>query len=146
MADAIIRIEKIKTRQGIGQRQAHNNRSKYTPNADEERRHMNQEYLNVENQPIVKLVDERMEAAKLGKPREGAVLCVEVLITAGPTAEIWQRDKQTGQAADMRGSEWEKQTLAWAKQQWGDNLVAMKLHQDEKSPHFQCFVVPRVVG
>ncbi|TVT36914.1 hypothetical protein FNT36_23885 [Hymenobacter setariae] len=142
VAHAIIRIEKIKTRQGIGQRQAHNDRSKYTPNADESRSHLNQEYLNTENQAIVKLVDKRMEAAGLGKPKEGAVLCVEVLITAGPKAEIWQRDKQTGEAADMRGSEWEKETLAWAKREWGDNLVAMKLHQDEKTPHFQCFVVP----
>lgn len=142
MAHAIIRIEKIKTRQGIGQRQAHNDRSKYTPNADESRRDFNQEYLNAEGRSIVELVDERMEAAKLGKPRKGAVLCLEVLMTGSPEAEVWQRDAQTGQAADMRGSAWEKQNLAWAKQQWGDNLVAMKLHQDEKTPHFQCFVVP----
>lgn len=142
MAHAIIRIQKAKTRQGISQRQAHNDRSKYTPNADEARRDMNQEYLNTENQAVVKLMDKRMEEAGLGKPKKGAVLCVEVLITAGPTAEIWQRDKQTGEAADMRGSEWEKHTLAWAKREWGDNLVAMKLHQDEKTPHFQCFVVP----
>ena len=142
MVPVVIRIEKIKTRQGIGQRQAHNDRSKDTPNADEARRDLNQEYLNVEGQPIVKLVDKRMAEAGLGKPREGAVLCVEVLMTAGPAAEIWQRDAKTGQAADMRGSEWEKQTLAWAKREWGDNLVALKLHQDEKTPHFQGFVVP----
>ncbi|MGY3090952.1 hypothetical protein ACVWYF_004016 [Hymenobacter sp. UYAg731] len=142
MAHAVIRIEKIKTRQGIGQRQAHNDRSKYTPNADEARRDFNQEYLNVEDRPIVELVDKRMEAAKLGKPRKGAVLCLEVLMTGSPEAKIWQRDAQTGQAADMRGSAWEKQNLEWAKREWGDNLVAMKLHQDEKTPHFQCFVVP----
>lgn len=142
MAHAIIRVAKIKTPQGIAQRQAHNDRSKYTPNADESRRTLNHEYVNVGDRPVAELVEERMKAAGLGKPREGAVLCLEVLMTAGPNAALWKRDAETGQAADMRGSEWEQQSVAWAKKQWGDNLVAMKLHQDEKTPHFQCFVVP----
>lgn len=142
IARAIIRIEKIKTWQGIGQRQAHNDRSKNTPNADPDRQDLNQEYVNLADQRIVKLVAERMRAAGLGKPRERAVLCVEVLMTGGPQANVWQRDAQTGLAADMRGSAWEQHCLTWAKREWGDNLVAMHLHQDEKTPHFQCFVVP----
>ena len=146
---AIIRIEKIKTRAGLVQRTQHNERTKETPNANEDRLGLNHEYVNVTGQPILALLDARTTAAGVGKPRANATLCVEVLMTGGPEAEVWQRSPATGQnpgqAADMRGSKWEADAVSFARKEWGENLLSLKLHQDEKTPHFQAFVVP-IVG
>ena len=146
MAYAIIRIEKIKTRQGITQREKHNERTKDTPNADEKRRGLNQEYVNLAGHPVLKLVDDRMQEMGVDKPRSNATLCVEVLMTGGSEAAVWQRAPATGEAADMRESQWAADVVAFAKAEWGKNLVSLLLHQDEKTPHFQAFVVPICVG
>lgn len=144
----IIRVEKIKTRSGLVQRTQHNERTKETPNADEARRGLNHEYVNLTGQPILDLLDARTEEAGIGKPRANATLCVEVLLTGGPEAEVWQRAPKTapdpGQAADMRDSAWAKDVVAFAQKEWGKNLISLVLHQDEKTPHFQAFVVPLV--
>ena len=144
----IIRVEKIKTRSGLVQRAQHNERTKETPNADEARLGMNHEYVNLTGQPILELLDARTKAADVGSPRANATLCVEVLLTGGPEAEVWQRAPKTaphpGQAADMRDSPWAKDVVAFARKEWGANLISLVLHQDEKTPHFQAFVVPLV--
>lgn len=144
----IIRIEKIKTRSGLVQRTQHNERTKETPNANEARLGLNHEYVNLTGQPILELLDARTQAAGVGSPRANATLCVEVLLTGGPGAEVWQRAPQTaphpGQAADMRDSPWAEDVVAFARKEWGENLISLMLHQDEKTPHFQAFVVPLV--
>lgn len=148
-AYTIIRIEKIKTRSGLVQRTQHNERTKETPNADEARLGLNHEYVNLTGQPILELLDARTKAADVDKPRANATLCVEVLLTGGPEAEVWQRAPKTashpGQAADMRDSPWARDVVAFARKEWGENLISLVLHQDEKTPHFQAFVVP-IVG
>lgn len=145
----IIRIEKAKTRSGLVQRMQHNERTKETPNADEARLAMNHEYVNVAGESILSLLDARTASAGVGKPRANATLCVEILLTGGPKAEVWQRAPTTaqnaGQASDMRGSQWEADVVSFAHKEWGKNLLSLKLHQDEKTPHFQAFVVP-IVG
>jgi len=145
----IIRIEKVKTRSGLVQRMQHNERTKETPNADEARQGMNHEHVNVAGESILALLDARTASAGVGKPRANATVCVEILLTGGPEAEVWQRAPATaqnpGQAADMRGSQWEADVVSFAHKEWGENLLSLKLHQDEKTPHFQAFVVP-IVG
>jgi Plasmid recombination enzyme len=145
----IIRIEKIKTRSGLVQRMQHNERTKETPNADEARLDMNHEYVNVAGEPILDRLDARTAAAGVGKPRANATLCVEILMTASPEAEVWQRAPATapnaGDAVDMRSSQWEADVVSFARKEWGENLLSLQLHQDEKTPHFQAFVVP-IVG
>lgn len=144
----IIRVEKIKTRSGLVQRAQHNERTKETPNADEARRGLNYEYVNLTGQPILDLLDARTKEAGVGLPRANATLCVEVLLTGGPEAEVWQRAPKTaphpGRAADMRDSSWAKDVVEFARKEWGKNLISLVLHQDEKTPHFQAFVVPLV--
>lgn len=145
LAYAIIRVEKIKTRQNLTQREQHNERTKETPNADEQRFDLNQEYVKAPDQSVVAAMDARLQEAAIDKPRANATLCVEVLMTGGPEATVWQRDRVTGQAADMRGSQWAADVVTFARQEWGKNLVSLVLHQDEHTPHFQAFVVP-IVG
>ena len=146
---AIIRVEKGKTRQALTQRAQHNDRTKETPNADPERFDLNKEYVNLAERPLLELLDARTKEAGVGKPRANATLFVEVLLTGGPEAAVWQRapgkDGELGPAADMRGSQLETDIVAFAHKEWGKNLISLKLHQDELTPHFQAFVVP-IVG
>jgi hypothetical protein len=146
---AIIRVEKVKTRQALTQRAKHNDRTKDTPNADPQRFDLNKEYVNLAERSILELLDARTAEAGVGRPRANATLCVEVLFTGGPEAAVWQRSPgkngQLGPAADMRGSQWETDNVAFAHKEWGKNLLSLKLHQDELTPHFQAFIVP-IVG
>lgn len=137
---SFIRVEKAHTYAQIDQREAHNLRTKLTPNADPARADWNQEYVNLSEQPLRDLVATRIrEAQGELKPRKGQVLCMEVLITASP--EAFERDAQ-GRVGDMRESAWLKDALKFAQDRWGDKMVGCLLHQDEKTPHLQAFVVP----
>jgi hypothetical protein len=137
---AIIRVEKVKTHAEIRQMEAHNLRTKDTPNADPERLAMDQELINLAGRPAVELIEERTrEAIGKRKVRGDQVLCMEVLLTASPTA--FERDAQ-GYVPDQRGSQWLADELQFAKERWGKNLVSLMLHQDEKTPHLHGFVVP----
>lgn len=137
---AIIRVEKVKTHAEIRQLEAHNLRTKDTPNADPARLAMDQELINLAGRPAEELVDERIkEAIGKRKVRGDQVLCMEVLLTGSPTA--FERDAQ-GNVPDQRGSQWLADELNFAKERWGKNLVGFMLHQDEKTPHIHAFVVP----
>ena len=137
---ALARVEKVHSYAQLEQRESHNLRTKYTPNADASRADWNQEYVNLEAKPLRDLVAARIvEAQGELKPRAGQVLCMEVLLTASP--EAFERNAR-GEVADMRESKWLKDTVSFARNQWGPNLVGCMLHQDEKTPHVQAFVVP----
>ncbi len=137
---AIIRVEKVKRPADIRQREAHNLRTKETPNADPERLAMDQELINLAGRPLEELVNERIkEAIGSRKVRADQVLCMEVVMTGSPDA--FERDAK-GNVPDQRGSQWVAAELQFAKERWGKNLISFMLHQDEKTPHIHAFVVP----
>lgn len=137
---AIIRVEKVKTPGDIRQREAHNLRTKETPNADPERLAMDQELINLTGQPLEELVNERIkEAIGSRKVRGDQVLCMEVIMTGSPDA--FERDAR-GNVPDQRGTQWLAAELQFAKERWGKNMVSFMLHQDEKTPHIHAFLVP----
>ena len=136
---AVCRVAKVKGAGSIGGKSDHNYRQGHVPNADGERRHLNHEYvLNYEN--LTKAIDARLHHAGLDHVRKDAVKGMEFILTASP--EAFKRD-QTGQfTGDYRESDWVKANLEFMKQQYGSNLVAFTLHQDEKTPHIHAIVVP----
>jgi len=139
MAYAILRVEKIKTVQQGAAKTAHNYRLRETPNADAERKTWNQEYINTAERNYWELATERIEQAG-AKVRPDSVRAMEVILTASP--EAFQRDEQ-GRVGDMRGSQWAAANIAFLQAKFGkENVVAMTLHQDELTPHFQAVVVP----
>ena len=139
MSYAILRVEKIKTAQQGAAKTAHNYRLRETPNADAERTSLNQEYINTTERNYWELATERIEEAG-AKVRPDSVRGMEIILTASP--EAFPRDEQ-GQAADMRGSKWAEANVAFLQAKFGkENVVAMTLHQDELTPHFQAVVVP----
>ncbi|TGE03107.1 MobV family relaxase, partial [Hymenobacter fodinae] len=117
----------------------HNYRLRETPNADAERKPMNHEYINTAERNYWELATERIQEAG-AKVRPDSVRGVEVILTASP--EAFKRDEQ-GRAADMRGTTWAEANVAFLQAKFGkENVVAMTLHQDELTPHFQAVVVP----
>jgi len=139
MPYAICRVEKIKTPQQGAAKTAHNYRLRNTPNADVERKPLNHEYVNKAERNYWELAIERIEQVG-AKTRPDSVRGVEVILTASP--EAFKRDEQ-GQATDMRGSTWAEANVAFLQAKFGkENVVAMTLHQDELTPHFQAVVVP----
>jgi hypothetical protein len=139
MSYAILRVEKIKTAQQGAAKTAHNYRLRETPNADAERTSLNQEYINTTERNYWELATERIQEAG-AKVRPDSVRGMEIILTASP--EAFPRDEQ-GQAVDMRGSQWAEANVAFLQAKFGkENVVAMTLHQDELTPHFQAVVVP----
>jgi len=139
MSYAILRVEKIKTAQQGAAKTAHNYRLRETPNADIERKPLNEEYINTTKRNYWELATERIQEVG-AKVRPDSVRGMEIILTASP--EAFTRDEQ-GQAADMRNSKWEKANIAFLQAKFGkENVVAMTLHQDELTPHFQAVVVP----
>lgn len=136
---AVCRVAKVKGAGSIGGKSDHNYRQGHVPNADPERLHLNHEYvLNYEN--LAKAIQAQLDHAGLHHVRKDAVKGMEFILTASP--EAFKRD-QSGQCVeDYRESDWVKANLDFMKQQYGSNLVAFTLHQDEKTPHIHAIVVP----
>jgi hypothetical protein len=136
---AVCRVAKVKGAGSIGGKSDHNYRQGHVPNADAERKHLNHEYvLNYEN--LGKAIDARLHHAGLDHVRKDAVRGMEFILTASP--ETFKRDQSGQFTGDYRESSWVKANLNFMKQQYGSNLVAFTLHQDEKTPHIHAIVVP----
>jgi hypothetical protein len=136
---AICRVVKVKGTGSITGKSDHNYRHAEIPNADPNRQHLNQEYVN-QHTRLGPAIEERLQKAGITRMRHDAVKGMEFLLTASP--ERFNRD-QTGQATeDYRNSQWVKANLDFMQRQYGANLVAFTLHQDEKTPHIHAVVVP----
>jgi hypothetical protein len=136
---AICRVAKVKGAGSIGGKSDHNYRHAQVPNADPNRQHLNQEYVNTYTR-LGPAIEERLHDAGITKMRQDAVKGMEFILTASP--ERFKRD-ETGQAiGDYREHPWVKANLDFMQQKYGPNLVAFTLHQDEKTPHIHAVVVP----
>jgi hypothetical protein len=137
---AICRMSKCKSSGSATGKTQHNYREREVLNADKERQHLNQEYINVGQRGIWEIATERIEQAGVKrKVKPEAVRAVEMILTASP--EFFARDKD-GIADDVREGEWLKKNREFLQERYGDNLVALTLHQDEKTPHLHAIIAP----
>ncbi len=131
MADyAILRTAKLKTFGNIGGSLAHNYRDINTPNADPEYTKYNSHDL--------KNADEVMQAIKERLPekvRKNGVLCLEYLITASPTSDVFN-DYETAMNYLNDAKKWLQ------KKHGSENVVSTSIHLDETTPHLVAYVVP----
>ncbi len=141
MAQAIIRVAKIKSAGAARGKTAHNYRLLETPNADPDRtKTLNKEYINTDRKDYWSLAEQRIKEVVTRKVRDDQVRAMEVILTASP--EWFTRDT-TGQAEDVRGGEWVAENLHFLKHKFGEkNVVSFTLHQDEKTPHIHAVVIP----
>lgn len=131
---AILRTKKLANFAKIGAACAHNSRTMPVPNADPERSKHNQRPVG--SGDLVADVRERIEqtGAKLAKNSPPAF---ELILTASPEA----MRRLSSQRSLAR---WARANLDFLKAEFGDNLVAMDIHVDEKTPHIHAIVCPVV--
>jgi len=131
---AILRFEKMKTMAGVAGRSQHNERTRDTPNADPERRDLNERLLG--SGDAYADVQTRIEAAGFTrKIRTDAILAVEYMATTTP-GHFDPDDRETIRA-------WARETIQWAQRRHGvENVVSAHLHLDETTPNLHLMVVP----
>lgn len=129
MSFAIYRTEKLKSFGEIGGSLSHTYRTRNTPNADENRIHLNEHSLQTYNQCFEAIKNSIPE-----KRRSNAVLCIEHLITASPTWDGWGTEKE---------KEFFDKSLDFVKKKYGsENVIAHSIHRDETTPHLIVYVTP----
>jgi len=125
---AVMRFNKLKTMGQASSRGAHNERTRITPNADEERRGENERLAGSGDWRAD--VQARLDDAP--KIRANAVLALDYVFTA--SREFFERGDERERAARL--DEWRDRTMAWLRGQFGEaNVVAAILHRDELTPH-----------
>jgi len=132
---AVMRFNKLKTMGQVSSRGAHNERTRDTPNADDERRE--------ENERLAGSGDWRADVqARLDDAptiRTNAVLALDYVFTA--SREFFERGDERERSARL--DDWRDRTMAWLRDRFGEaNVVAAILHRDELTPHIQAMVVP----
>ena len=113
----------------IGGSLSHTYRTRPTPNADENKLHLNKHIFETYNQCF-----DALKNAIPEKRRSNAVLCVEHLITASPDWNGWGTEKE---------SEFFKKSVEFLNKKYGkENVIACSIHRDETTPHLIVYIVP----
>ena len=129
MAFAIYRTAKLGSFGEIGGSLSHTYRTRPTPNADENKAHLNEHSLQTYNSCFDAIKNSIPE-----KRRSNAVLCIEHLITASPDWNGWNTTKET---------EFFDKSLEFVKKKYGsENVIAHSIHRDETTPHLIVYVTP----
>lgn len=137
-AYAIARTAKLHTASQVRAVVGHNARTRPTPNADATRK--NHVFRDAGPDPYGAVM--RRIAAEGIKPRAGAVLALEVFLSASPEYFRPGRPEAAGEWDNKRMKDWAKAALAWMEQEYGDRLIDARLHLDESTPHIQAVIVP----
>ncbi|SDY91068.1 MobV family relaxase [Acinetobacter kyonggiensis] len=129
MSFAIYRTAKLGSFGEIGGSLSHTYRTRPTPNADENKLHLNKHIFETYNQCF-----DALKNAIPEKRRSNAVLCIEHLITASPDWNGWGTKKE---------EEFFKKSLEFLNKKYGkENVIACSIHRDETTPHLIVYVVP----
>ncbi len=132
---AVMRFNKLKTMGQVSSRGAHNERTRDTPNADDERRGENERLAGSGDWRAD--VQGRLDDAPT--IRTNAVLALDYVFTA--SREFFERGDERERSARL--DDWRDRTMAWLRGHFGEaNVVAAILHRDELTPHIQAMVVP----
>ena len=129
MSFAIYRTAKLGSFGEIGGSLSHTYRTRLTPNADENKAHLNEHSLKTYN-----LCFEAIKNSLPEKRRKNAVLTIEHLITASPDWDGWNTAKE---------KEFFNKSLDFINKKYGqENVVAYSIHRDETTPHVIVYVTP----
>lgn len=118
----------------IGGKDSHEVRQRETPNANPELSPLNKQVIG--SVSAKDDVQERLAATGV-KPRKDSVLAIDVFATASP--EYFTRNHPE----DARCQAFEKHLVAFLEKEFGKgNVVNLRAHHDETSPHWHATIVP----
>ena len=132
--NCILGIKKLQTPQKLEKAFMHNYRKVEVPNADPEKKHLNEE--------LVALAAKSYYAAYIDiikgferRPRSDAVKAIDILLTYGKGEVVFDEDA------------WKRENIRWLWDTFGvENVISAVLHNDETTPHIHAIVVPVVSG
>jgi hypothetical protein len=136
---AILRFTKLKGG-SVAASDQHAERSRETPNADPERRHLN-ELLLGEDRELREMIAERVREEGVWR-RKDSVEVVEVLLTA-TRAHFLDGE---GELDEARVRRWEEKNVAWLEGKYAGLVLKAVSHRDERTPHVTAFVLPVIEG
>lgn len=117
----------------IGGKDSHELRQRETLNADPERAELNRQVIGTVSVDDVK---ERLGAAGVSI-RKDSVLAIDVFATASP--EFFKENHPD----DIRCKVFQDSLIQFLEKEFGkDNLVSLRAHHDETSPHWHATIVP----
>jgi hypothetical protein len=131
MGYAILRTQKLKSKQEVRRSLKHSFRAQETPNADPNRTLENTHIGAEDTLEALQKIDARLPE----KIRKNGVLVIEYLITASPEdMQGKTRLQQDAYFSDAR---------QWLQDRHGtENVVYAGIHRDETTPHMYAYVVP----
>lgn len=133
MAFAILRVKKMNNMGSIGGKDSHELRQRETLNADPEREQLNRQVIGTVAADDVK---ERLGSTGVAI-RKDSVLAIDVFATASP--EFFARNHPDDPAC----REFQCSLVDFLHKEFGkDNVVSLRAHHDETSPHWHATVVP----
>jgi len=133
MAFAILRVKKMNNMGSIGGKDSHELRQRETLNADPEREQLNRQVIGTVAADDVK---ERLGSTGVAI-RKDSVLAIDVFATASP--EFFARNHPDDPAC----REFQRSLVDFLHKEFGkDNVVSLRAHHDETSPHWHATVVP----
>lgn len=123
---------------------AHNHRLSTTPqpNINSALTHLNRYSAKDGASSMVDKINARLP----DKRRKDAVEAIELIMSASPAffdAIETDREKLNGHP---KFRQWVKDTIDWVKKEFGQNVVDISLHMDEKTPHLHVVTMPLVDG
>ena len=131
MGYAILRTQKLKSKQEVRRSLKHSFRAQETPNADPARTPENTHIGAKDTLDALQKIDARLPE----KIRKNGVLVIEYLITASP--EDMQGKTRAQQDAYFSDAH------QWLQDRHGaENVVYAGIHRDETTPHMYAYVVP----
>lgn len=134
---AICRTKKMKTKGNIGGQAAHVERTSETLNANSKIKNL---ILKGTGNMLVDY-EARMCELNIPKIRKNAVLAVDFMLTASP--DFFQKN---GKRDREKTVEFIKAANNWLQKKWGDDLVSVTAHFDEKTPHIHALIIPAKDG
>lgn len=134
MAYAILRVAKLKTMGNVSGHGSHVERQRETLNADPAKLELNQRLAGT-NDPAAD-VKVRFDEMQI-EPRKGAVVAIDVFITASP------EHFNTNHPDDPNWKAFQAKAMDFLRREYGAaNVVHAVAHHDETSPHLHAIITP----
>jgi hypothetical protein len=141
-AYAVLRVHKLRSDQKIETAAAHNRRANAVPNADPARRSVG---MFSHSSPILEVVEDvirRRVTHPEARVRTNSVRAMEVVLSASPEYFRPGAPEQAGVWEDARLRAWRAEAEDWLLREMPGELVDVRLHLDEATPHLQAILVP----
>lgn len=137
------------TTKTLGKVDSHNLRRRHEKNVDPAKTHLNRHLVYQAGQFIlddntkykrnnrtVTLLDERIKSLGITGLQAGQAVVMEINLTVSPE---WTQGKTKAQVNELL-----KAQINWARDKFGDAILAADLHLDESTPHWHILVMPLV--